>query len=276
MQINVHDIAARVKLATFRCGKPGFARLNRKESEEIKQKHHLTPDKAADAKAIIAHCAHPALESLEKLHGEARAHHRSVTQPSITDGLRLVPCGVELDHARAMREYRERHERLAQQFLGDYPRLLAEAPAVLNGLYDERVWKPLEVTAQRFRFELEYLPCPTNGKWADWLQASVMAAQQELTERLEECIRRVAERCASDGPLYESVFGNLKEVLALVPHLNLADDPKIAAIAAQAKSLVKDRDRLAAKEGKSERKATAREAERIASMFGAFQFATAS
>jgi len=263
LNINIHDIASRVKLVTFKTGKPGFTKLNKKETDEMRLRH------GTDAgRAIVTHCDHPTLGAVENVHGDARMYHRGITQPSVTDGLRIVPDGVELDHAAKMNTFKAEANRLAHEFLTDYPQLMMDAPVRLNGLYDARAWKPVEIVRAKFVFELDYLPCPTNGRWADWLSASVAAAQQELTERLEECIKRVAERCASDGPLYESVFGNLKEVLDLVPHLNLANDPKIAAIAQQAKLLLKDRDRLADKHHKAERRATAVEADRLAGMFG--------
>ena len=165
------------------------------------------------AKVPVHVCDHRSLGELTKLHSEAHAYHVSVTHASVDDAIRLLPMCREMEHAAKMADFRRGHDSIVANFLGDFPGRAA-APIRLNGLYDASAWPSLESIASKFRFETSYRPCPTDGAWEDWLNVSVQAAQLELTERLEEAIKRVAERCASDGKLYETVFTNLGDLLA--------------------------------------------------------------
>jgi hypothetical protein len=127
------------------------------------------------------------------------------------------------------------------------------------------MWPDNSTVESKFRFDLQYLPCPVQGEWENWLRVSVSAAQAELRDQLESAIRHVAERCASDGRLFESVFSNLRELLDMVPDLDLENDQVIRGIAKRARELDQDRETVA--KSPALRKSVAEEANRIASMF---------
>lgn len=254
-------VASRVKLATLSTGRPRFTRMNKRETKELAVRHNTDA-----GKVTVASCDDARLTQIDQLYAEAREIHNRLTRPTIDGLCRLLPAGLEFRHSEAMRELRGKIEEMRENFLFAYDALAAEAPQKLNGLYDPSVWKSKEAIAAKFDFTTRYLPCPTEGEWGAWLEDSVQAAQQELMDQLTSAIRRVAERCASQGPLYQTVFSNLNELLALVPGLDLTADPKIRELMHQAKTLVHDKDLLV--RAPAQRKAVAEEANRLASMFG--------
>jgi hypothetical protein len=263
MNTIIQSVASRVKVCTLKTGAWRANKLNRKETAELCARHGVAQ---GTAKVPVHVCDHRSLGELTKLHGEAYAYHVGVTHASVDDAIRLLPMCREMEHAAKMADFRRGHDSIVATFLADYPQERAAAPIRLNGLYDAAAWPSLESIASKFRFETSYRPCPTDGAWEDWLNVSVQAAQLELTERLEEAIKRVAERCACDGKLYQSVFANLGELLALVPDLNLTNDLRIAAIAAQAAKLAGESKESCA--CPSRRKDVAAKAQSILSMFG--------
>src|SRR5262249_1417064 len=146
--------------------------------------------------AGVTHCLHGALDAIDKLHGEARrAFREDLTQPSVTDGMRLVPAGMEIEMLTKMADFKTHPNKLTAEFMADYPRLKAEAPIAFNGLYEAKVWKAENEIAEKFHWDVVLLPCPTDGKWSDWLLASVRTAQVEFQERLEKALKHCAERC---------------------------------------------------------------------------------
>jgi hypothetical protein len=257
----VLNLASRVKLATLSTGRPRFNRLHKPETKALAQKHNVDA-----GRVTVKQCDDARLEAIDKVFAEARDLHNTLTRPTIDGLCRLLPCGLEFKHAAAMSDLKHKALMLSQEFLDDYERLAAEAPVRLNGLYDANVWKTKAVIAEKFVFVCRYLPCPTDGEWGAWLEDSVAAAQHELVGQLTDAIKRVAERCASDGPLYHTVFTNLDDLLKLVPDLDLKKDPKIRELLNQAKGLVCNKNEL--KAWPSKRAEVAAQAKQMLSAFG--------
>lgn len=267
----VTRIAARSKLVTLTMKSFSATKKNPQATREVNEQHG-TGDAA---KVSVKFCNHAALADLRKVHSDTRSAHDEMTLPTVARGMRFVPLAKELEHAAKLADFRRQHDTLVAQFLADYDSEKAKAPLRLNGLFDERCWPEREKVADCFGFQLQYLPCPTEGEWADWITASAAVAQQELTEQLETAIKRVAERCASDGKLYDTVFSNLRDILALAPDLNLAADPRIAAIIAQAKA-IGDNDADTCRRYPHKRRQAAEQADKLAQMFGGMAFQSAA
>ena len=229
----IENIAARMKLCALNTGAWRATRLHRAETDKVNADHN-TKDAA---KVHVKLTDSPALHSLNKLHAEAYDAHKRITLPTVQDGLRMLPAGREFQHSDTMKEFGAKHAALVAQFLGEYAAEKSTAPIRLNGLYDARHWPAVSTMADRFTFRTRYLACPTVGEWGDWLSESAQDAENELRERLAECLQRVVDRCGSDGKLYDTVFTNLAEVIALVPDLNITQHPALAVAAQSAQSL---------------------------------------
>lgn len=230
--VDVASIAARTMLCTLNTSAWRATRYHRAETAAERKRH-----KTDAPRVLVTVCEHPALSELAALHQKAYAEHRRLTLPTIQDGLRMVPAARQLEHSQRMHELYDAHQAIVARFLADYDAEAASAPARLNGLYDPSMWPSHDAVARRFGFGTRYLPCPTAGEWAEWIAESARTAQDDLAERLRECLARVRERCASDGKLYATVFENLADVLALVPDLDLSGE--LASVAAAAAPLAR-------------------------------------
>lgn len=218
--VNVADVAARTKLAVLQTGAWRATRLNRSETRNTNATHGT----GNAAKVLVRVTDHAALTGLAKLHAHAYQEHRRYTLPTVQDGMRLLPAGREFEHAEVMRKLADQHNKLVREFLSDYEDERASAPARLNGLFDPAMWPSLHVVEHKFTFHTRYLATPSEGEWGDWLAASVESAEAELRERLEEALKRVKERCKSDGKLYASVFDAIRELTDLAPDLDFNGD----------------------------------------------------
>jgi len=262
--VQIEGIAARVKLCALNTGAWRATRLHRNETQIVNAAHHTTDA----AKVHVKLTNSPALHALNKLHAAAYDAHKTLTLPTIQDGFRIIPAGREFEHSRKMQEFASRHNELRDQFIVEYDADKATAPARLNGLFDPSHWPDVSTVAERFTFATRYLPCPSAGAWGDWLAESATAAEDELRERLTEALSRVASRCASDGKLYDTVFSNLAEVIALVPDLNITQSPKLAEAAKLAQELAGlSADTI--RENKTARKTAADRASQILAAMGA-------
>lgn len=217
--INVAEVAARTKLAVLNTGRWQATRQHRKETNAVNTAHGTNA-----AKVLVRVSDHPALSALTKLHAEAYQEHRRLTLPSAQDGMRLLPAGREFEHAEAMRKISDRHNVLVAEFLADYESERKNAPARLNGLYDPAMWPSASAIADKFSFRTRYLPCPADGAWGEWLEASAQEAEAELRERISEALKRVRDRCKADGKLYASVFDAIRDLTNLVPDLDFSGE----------------------------------------------------
>lgn len=236
MQTDITKLAARIKLTALNTGAWRATRLNRKETEKVNADHG-TGDAA---KVHVRLTNSETLHKINCLTAEAYGVHTKLTLPAAQDGFRLLPVGREFEHSGKMADFKARHAALVQQFLAEYDNEKATAPARLNGLYDARQWPDRSVIAGRFLFATRYLACPTDGSWCEWISESARAAEDELRERLTECLQRIVENCAKEKPkIYDSLIGNLAELLPLVPDFNFGESAAIAKAATDAAELAK-------------------------------------
>jgi hypothetical protein len=227
---------------------------HKKETREVNEKHGTK----GVARVLTHVCKHPLIEELTKLRSAVYAYNDAHTLPTISEGTRLVPAATELEHAKKLSEFKCQFEKLVGDFMPIYPNIKAQAPVFLNGLYDPSMWPDESAVRRRFVFSSNY-------GMESWTAASYELAKEDLRDRLRDALKRVAERCASDGKLYQSVFDNLAAVIAMVP--DITDDTDMVGIAKQAKALA-DQDKNAVVKCEAQRKATASEAERLAAFFG--------
>jgi hypothetical protein len=235
-------LSSKAVIATLNVGAWRTVKRHAAETRAENARHGLTDQARVDVEI----CTHPALEAIASLHAEARAEHYRLSLPAADKGLRLLAGARQYEHSQLMQSFATRIEQLVAAFLNDYDRLRAEAPARLNGLYIASQWPTHDVVKSKFSFATRYLPVPDQGQWAEWFAEAATEAQAELLERLRDAITKVATKLADPKAIFrDSLVGNLTDLLALVPDLNLNDDPTIAALAAKAKGLVEfDADTL--------------------------------
>ncbi len=230
--MNVQHLADRNQIVNFSVGSWGTRKLNKTETAKIRAAN------GSDAASVIVRvCDNPILDEIKRGDTALRNVHTSLTHPTCQDGMRLLRKGKALEHANAVSEWRAKREPLVAQFLDDYPAIADAAPTILNGLYDPSAWPTLRAMRNKFPLTCQYLSCPVDGAWTEWLESSASAACSELRDQIEEAVKHVADRCASDGKLYATVFTGLRELLECVPDLDIAPDSEIARLAALATPL---------------------------------------
>lgn len=217
--IDVAAIAARKLLVTVTTGAWRATRKHRGETFEVNSKHGT----GTRAKVTVEQCKHEALLTIRKLHAEAYSINRRMTFPTIQDGIRLLSAATEMEHAAEMAKIGSAIDYNLNILAADYYDEMERQRHALNGLFDSRAW-PSTVTELRneFVFTTRYLSAPTDGAWGEWLAESAKAADDEIKSQLRDALKRVAERCANDGRLHETVFSNLEALLKMVPDFDFA------------------------------------------------------
>ncbi len=247
-------LSTRAMLAAVRISQWSARKLDRKITAETLDAHGAADDAGRFNKSLIAK---DSLAAIAKASDSARAHHARVTLPWLDDGSRLLPAAGYATYTEKMRDFREAFESAVSAFVADYPSFVEQAKRDLNGMFDPADYPEPGEIARRFAFATRLYPVPSAADWrvdlgdeaAAILRADVEATTKEALalatrdawERIADVVGRMAERLSGYKPAKEkgeksenvfrdSLISNVVDLVALLPVLNLTNDPKLAAV----------------------------------------------
>lgn len=204
-----------------------------------------------------------ALENIIKHAAGMRTWWNQVSAPWFDNGMRVYNVAGHMDIMSAYGDMARHRDGLVQQFLAEYPELREKARFDLNDLFDEQEYPMPGDVARRFTCTFEVMPLPDTADFrviegltdemaaqlqADAeakVQARVAEASATTVRRVMEAVRTLADRLTEytrredndeKRAFYDSWVGNVQEMAALLPQLNLTNDPAIAQLAADIKA----------------------------------------
>lgn len=231
-----------------------------------------------------------ALENIIKHSAAMRTWWNQVSAPWFDNGMRVYNVAGHMDIQATYGDMARYRDQLVQTFLDEYVELREKARFDLNDLFDENEYPMPEVVRAKFTCSFEVMPLPDTSDFrvieglGDEELARLQAdAEAKATARVAEAtsttVRRALEalKIAVDRlndytrkedndekrAYYESWVNNAKEMAALLPQLNLTNDPAITAIAEEIKQAMPE-SALFYKDNISQRKDAARKVNDIA------------
>jgi hypothetical protein len=204
---------------------------------------HLLPGNAASYEACL------------KKGRELRSFYYENTLPWSKDGHRILPVANYGPFSDGVRKRRSEYMLLAEQFLREYPILKEDARILLNGMYRESDYPSVDEMRAKFSVELEVLPLPSGDdfrvKIADEelerlraevderLRREFAEANRDLWNRLYEAVSNMALRLGnSESRFHDTLVENVRELLALLPRLNVTESERLNEVLARCEPLV--------------------------------------
>lgn len=196
-----------------------------------------------------------AMEPISKLDGEIRRFHYEHTLPWATDGDRLLPCRKFSDYGVQMRQFgRERQDRV-REFGDNYSGYVSQARSILGALFDDANYPSRDRALDKFKFTWTTAPVPTAGDWridtskeeiaemeaglSAKLKAAEEAALGDLVNRLTEPLAKMAEKLNDpDSTFRDTLVTNLRDVIKIIPDLNITGNARLQKIADAVKAEV--------------------------------------
>ena len=210
---------------------------------------------------------HPALLACYKVNAQAYAINRQMTASSGVDGWRFLPSHKQLEHAKAMKELKEKHDKHADEFCAAYPAEAQAAPVRLGPLYRPQFFPHPETIRPQFKFEIRYLPVPDHGTWQEWINDAAKAAQEEVKAELREAIQKAANVFADPKAVFrDSLIANIGEIAGLSRDKNVTGAKDIAATVEAAATDLATLDPVTLRENPDARQIAAKRAAAIAKM----------
>lgn len=222
-------------------GKTGDERM----TDDIVKAQKAERDAIETRKVLI----HPnALRPVQAIRTQARKFLFEKTGPWLDGGTRVMASAYYFEAMEKLRAYHTEYEQAVAQFIRDYPKLKGEARKRLGTLYKDEDYPAPEMLKAKFGWDLKVFPIPAAGDWRVDLGAkdnAVVQKQideqvkqacslitQDLWARLLAPVQKMAERLKdADATFRDSLIENIKEIVALIPTMNVAEDPKLTALA---------------------------------------------
>lgn len=224
-------------------------KYDRKVSDKVAADHGARSEAGRYNKALVAR---EAIKAVEQRATACRNFHRDNTLPWGDNGARILPS-MNFDHYSAqMRQLRADYERAVTAFVDSYPSLMEDARALLNGMFKEEDYPPAASIGARFGFAINIDPIPLAADFrvdlasneTDRIRQEIEArvqdgqaqAMHELWDRLHKAVTHMAVKLLEDpegkkSPIFrDTLVTNLCELAALLPRLNVTNDPNLEAM----------------------------------------------
>jgi hypothetical protein len=178
---------------------------------------------------------------------EARRFHNANTLPWLDDGVRVLPAANFQDYIAGMRK-REREAREEEQVIyRNWEAIKRDGMLLLGKMAREEDYPSLDELKAKFAFNIIILPLPETADWridvpkkelADLQRGAQQALAQvqadfvkEMWTRLGEVVEHCHERLKEEDTTFRnSLFENIKKMVALLPKLNVVSDPQLEAV----------------------------------------------
>ena len=220
------------------------------------------------------------LEPLRKFAGEVRTWHYNHTSPW-EEGYRLLGAKLNEKYEQQMVKFAARFYELVEQFLKQYPQYIEAAKTMHGPTFELSDYPSRGAMKAQFHIGREYYPVPKPEHFNAGMQELYGTALTAITEkkigdavtdtwgRLMKPVLDMAQKLSSPEKIFrDTLVENVKEMVALVPELNLTDDPKLmeAALIIEKELAALDVEKL--REDKVVRKDAAEKAKNILARFG--------
>lgn len=214
--------------------------------------HHQAQDAGRFNKLLIAKNH---LDEIQKIVSEARAFHYDNTLPWSDFGERLLTAENYFEYTQAMSKLKDKFETTVDHFCTEYPAMITEAKIKLNTLFNQADY-PSDVR-KSFDIKSTFMPIPDTKDFrvdlskyeVDSIKQSIqlevnerfaMAAASVYT-RITDQLKKMHERLSkSDAVFRDSLFENLKNLIDLLPRLNVMDSPMIESLCEDMRTLLVD------------------------------------
>lgn len=258
-------------------------KYDKRASKEVTSAHGAASAAGRFNKSLL-----PMNDKLDNIHKKTtyiRTKYYDNTLPWGMDGTMMLPTANYLNFMSDFRKEKGEWESLVQEFLDDYDQMKMDAQRILGSLYDPADYPNGSELRHKFKMDMAVFPVPSadfrvsiGSEELSRIQQDVerrvkdaeQAALKDVWQRLHDRVKHMAEKLADPKAIFrDSMVENAREICAILPRLNFADDPNLEAMRQQVEaSLLKHPEAL--RNDPDLRRDTAAEAKAIMDKMGAF------
>jgi hypothetical protein len=260
-------------------------KLDKDVSRKTRQERGATEDAGNFHKLLIAK---DAIDKVSQLVTRIRKYNYSMTVPWNDMGARIIKSDAYFDYTAKMAEFQSEFYDTVNELLNEYPALKrdAEYRRLKGDLFNSDDYPTVDKLRNLFSFALTIDPMPSTdfrvqltGSEIDRIQkdledryaARMKNAMGDVWARLYEVVSKMAETLGDpDKGFHGTLVTNISDLLDVMPHLNITDDPELDAMSQTVRDKLTKYDASILKEDKDVRKSTAKAASEILDAMAAY------
>lgn len=238
------ELTNRALLVTLNISQWTARKLDRKESAAVNAKHGTAVDAARVNKSLL-----PLNTELDRVHKMTSAIRNEYYQLSLPwmEGMQIIKSEGYLTFAQRMADRKREWTQAVDRFLRSYETSVDDAKHLLGTLFNESDYPAVDTIRSKFRMDVGFYPMPAAKDWrvdmADDQMDSlrkrlemdvtekVSQAMQAAWQRVHDVVKRIHTQTSNpEGRIYDSLVGSAKDLCAILPSLNISDDPKLEEI----------------------------------------------
>lgn len=254
-------------VVTLSVGKWNTTRFDKRITDETNKAHSASDDAGRYNKRLASK---ECLDPFVKLEGEARKFVYKNTIPWGENRQYLLNAAGFMEFKQEMFNFQQRYLNLVPDLLDKWDDILAQAKRDLNGMFNPADYPTRTELEGKFYFKVNYEPVPENH-WAvgmsqeetDYLTHSMerefetrqQEAMRSIWERIKEQLLHMKDRLTATrkdaktgeekpAKLFDSLFGNMKELVDVLPNLNIMKDATIDEACQDLSVLLADSDKV--------------------------------
>ena len=279
------SITSRGMLICLTVSKWSARKLDRSASAEVTAAHGAESDAGWFNKKLIPK---EGIKDVESAATALRSHHYEQTLPWTDIGYRILPAANFLHYTETHNRLKAEFEACVREFVARYADFVAEGRNRLGSLFSEMDYPAAGIIARKFDVALSVLPLPKADDFRvdlgddirdrlaaeieDRTRLAIEAANADIWQRLYTAVTHLRDRLAKysvdeagkvSHPFRDSAINNLRELVTLLPRLNMTQDQELDAMGARlaASLCAQEPETLRVNEGR--REAVTKEADAI-------------
>jgi len=229
------------------------------------------------------------LQPLVSIQSEAQKLYRTYCR-SWQHGVRICPVTMLDELLQNLSELKVRFESEVQTLVQSWPEAVEAAEKELGKYFDEDQYPHPSDVARAYSFDYTVEPLPDPATLDDIriivgrarveelkkaqqkdMQERWVGVTQECTELLSKAVGNLRDQLSKEkGRTFQSLTGNIKELVDILPAMNLDGDPRIDALIAEAREKLLVHDTETLRNDPEARKSTREAAEALMDKIGAF------
>jgi len=212
-------------------------RQDRAITEEVRQKHSL----GHNAGKWLKYKLPPeALQPISEFAGEVRRWNYDHTLPW-EEGHRLLTASARTSYDAQIQKYILEFGKYVEEFVAQYPQWIEQAKIMHKSTFVADDYPAVDEVARSFELTIEHLPVPNASHFdstlrslygealEEFIQQRVEIAMADTWQRLLAPVRALADKLLGPDTIFrDSLVENVREIVQLIPTLNLTDNGQIS------------------------------------------------
>lgn len=254
-------LATRALLVSLSISSWSARKHDRSATDQIHQANQADSDAGRYNKLLLPK---DALKDIQSIVNATRTDFIERTLPWANDGMRIMSATGYLAHVEWFRKQQTAFDKAVNEFVQNYERHVAAREKALGALFNPHDYPTQAEIKRRFCMTMTNWPVPSSDDFrvnisdtqADQIRQEIEASVKSATDnavrdvyrRVSDVLERMVERLNAykpatkkgerpEGVFRDSLVENVKDLINILPSLNITGDEKLAAMANQLRPL---------------------------------------